>query len=71
MSAFDWLRINNKYDFRLANRFAQHIFFKFFKTKNNKARTDEFAAITILLPSKSLLQSMQSMRARFRCMMKM
>ena len=23
MSAFDWLRINNKYGFKLANRFAQ------------------------------------------------
>ena len=23
ISAFDWLKINNKYDFRLANRFEQ------------------------------------------------
>ena len=35
MSAFDWFRVNNKYDFRLANRFAQHEFFKFFITKDN------------------------------------
>ena len=28
MSAFDWLRINNKYDFRSTNRFAQREFFK-------------------------------------------
>ena len=33
MSAFDWLRINNKCDFRLGNRFAQREFFKFFITK--------------------------------------
>ena len=30
MSSFDWLRMNNKYDFRLASRFAQREFFKFF-----------------------------------------
>ena len=30
MSAFDWLKINNKSDFRLANRFAQREFLKFF-----------------------------------------
>ena len=35
MSAFDWLRINNTYDFQLANRFAQRQFFKFFLTKVN------------------------------------
>ena len=49
MSAFDWLKINNKYDFQLANRFAQREFFKFFITKDNQVRTDEFAAILILL----------------------
>ena len=27
MSAFDWVRINNKYNFPLANRFAQPEFF--------------------------------------------
>ena len=31
MSAFDWLRINNKNGFRLANRFTQPEFFKFFR----------------------------------------
>ena len=30
MSAFDWLRINNKSNFRLTNRFAQREFLKFF-----------------------------------------
>ena len=35
MTAFDWLRINNKYGFRLTNRFAEHKFFKFFTTKDN------------------------------------
>ena len=35
MSAFDWLRTNNKYDFLLANRYAQRKFFKFFITKEN------------------------------------
>ena len=30
MSAFDWIRINNK----LANRFARGEFFKFFVTKD-------------------------------------
>ena len=30
MSSFDWLRMNNKYDFRLASRFAQREFLKFF-----------------------------------------
>ena len=35
MSAFDLFRINNKYDFRLANRSAQHEFFKFFIAKVN------------------------------------
>ena len=29
MSPFDWLKINNKYDFRLVNRFAQREVFKF------------------------------------------
>ena len=59
MSAFDWLRINNKYDFRLANRFAEREFFKFFITKDNQVRTDEFAAIPILLPFKSLVGPFQ------------
>ena len=53
MSAFYWLRISNKYGFRLTNRFAQREFFKFFVTK---VRTDEFAVIPILLPSKSLVE---------------
>ena len=35
ISAFNWLRINNKYDFELANRFAQRKFFKFFLTKDH------------------------------------
>ena len=35
MSAFDWLRISNKRGFRLAKRFAQGEFFKFFTTKDN------------------------------------
>ena len=35
MSAFDWLRMNNKYDFRLSNRFSQREFFKLFITKDN------------------------------------
>ena len=35
MSALDFLKINNKYDFRLANRFAQGEFFKFCITKDN------------------------------------
>ena len=54
MSAFDWLRINNKCGFQLAKKFAQREFFKFFKTKENYIRTGEFAAILIFLPSKSL-----------------
>ena len=33
MTAFNWLRINNKCGFRLANRFAEREFFKFFITK--------------------------------------
>ena len=52
MSAFNWLRINNKKDFRLASRFAQREFFKFFIPKDNYVRTNEFAAIPILSPSK-------------------
>ena len=52
MSAFDWLRMNNKYGFQLANRFARTEFFNLFVTKDNGVRTDEFAAIVILLPSK-------------------
>ena len=40
MSAFYWLRINNKYDFQLANRFAQQKFFKFFVIKDNSVKTD-------------------------------
>ena len=35
MSALDWLKINNKYDFQLDNRFAQRKFFKFFITEDN------------------------------------
>ena len=35
MTAFDWLRINNKCGFRLANRFAEREFFKFFITKDD------------------------------------
>ena len=35
MSAFDWLRIDNRHDFRLANRFEQREFLKFFTTKHN------------------------------------
>ena len=56
MSSFDWLRINNKYDFRLANRFAQREFFKLFIRKDNSVRTYEFPAIAILLPSKSMVK---------------
>ena len=55
MSAFDWLRKNNKYDFQLANMFVQRKFFKFFITKENKVRTVEFVAIPIVLSSKALL----------------
>ena len=54
MSAFDWLRISKKYGLRLANRFAQREILKFVVTKDKQVRTDEFAAIPILLPSKSL-----------------
>ena len=54
MSAVDWFRINNKCDYQLANRFAQREFSKFFITKDNLIRTDDFAAIPILLPYKSL-----------------
>ena len=54
MSVFDWLRINNKYDFRLADRFAQPEFIKFFITKDSYVRTDEFATILVLLPPKFL-----------------
>ena len=35
MSAFNWLRINNKCDFRLAKKFALREVFKFFITKDN------------------------------------
>ena len=35
MSAFDWFRKNNKYDFQLANRLVQHEFFNFFRAKDN------------------------------------
>ena len=58
MFVFDWLTINTKCDFRLANRFAQREFFKFFITKDNKVRNDEFAAIPILLTSKFLVLSL-------------
>ena len=34
MCAFDWFRINNKYDFQQADTFAQREFFKFFITKD-------------------------------------
>ena len=56
MSNFDWLTINNKYDFRLANRFAQREFFRSSIAKDKYVRTDEFAAIPILLASKLLIQ---------------
>ena len=55
MSAFDWLRMSNKYGFQLANRFARTEFFNLFITKDSGVRTDEFAAIVILLPSKPLV----------------
>ena len=42
MSTFDWLRINNKFDFRMANRFAQRKFFKSFIAKDNYVRINEF-----------------------------
>ena len=35
MSSFDWFRVNNKYDFWLANKLAQREFSKFFITKDN------------------------------------
>ena len=35
MSAFDCFKVNNKRGFRLAKRFAQREFFKFFITKDN------------------------------------
>ena len=35
LSAFDWLRINNKSGFRLANIFAQHKLLKLFLTRDN------------------------------------
>ena len=35
ITAFDWLRINNKCGFRLASRIAQREFFKFCITKDN------------------------------------
>ena len=54
-SVFDWLRINNKCGFQLANRFAQSEFFKFFITKDNLVKTDELPAIPTILPSKSLI----------------
>ena len=57
MSAFDWLRINYKSGFRLSSRFALRGFVKFFITKDNLVRTDEFAAIPILLPTKSLMNT--------------
>ena len=57
MTAFDLVRINNKCDFRLANRFAEPEVFKFFIKKDNQVRTYEFAAIPVLLTSKSLMIS--------------
>ena len=54
MSAFDWLKINNKCGFRLDKRFVQPEFLKRFITKDNLVRTNEFAAIPILFTSKSL-----------------
>ena len=53
MSPTDWLKIN-KCGFQMANRFAQRTLFKFFIAKSNPVRTDEFAAIPILLPFQSL-----------------
>ena len=35
ITAFEWVRINNKCGFRLANRFEQREFLKFFITKDN------------------------------------
>ena len=35
ITAFDGVRINNKFGFQLAKRFAQREFFKFFITKDN------------------------------------
>ena len=48
MTAFDWLRINIKCGFQLANRLAECKFFKFFITKDNYVRTNEFSVIHIL-----------------------
>ena len=53
MSPFDSLKIY-KCGFRMASRFAQCKLFKFFIVKGNQVRADEFAAIPILLPFKSL-----------------
>ena len=50
MTAFDWLRINIKCGFQLANRLAECKFFKFFITKDNYVRTNEFSVIHILPP---------------------
>ena len=57
MSTLDCLRKNNKCGLRLANKFAQREFFEIFITKENWVRADEFGAIPILFPSKSLLKS--------------
>ena len=35
MSTFDWLGVNNKCGFQLANRFAQRKIFKFFTKTDN------------------------------------
>ena len=35
MTVYDWLRINNKRDLQLVNRFAERKFLKFFVTKDN------------------------------------
>ena len=45
---------NKQCGFRLANKFAQHEFFKFFITKDDSVRTNEFARIPIFFPSKPL-----------------
>ena len=45
--------MDNKFGFRLENRFAPGEIFKFFITED-KLRTDEFSVISMLLPSNSL-----------------
>ena len=55
ISAFDWLKVNNKRGFRLANSTVQRQFFKFFITKNILVRSDEFVSIPILSPFKFMI----------------